>query len=92
VETVERARDLAVAAGVHTPTSGTVAFPSPWNTWCHSCKMKLIERVGYALDSNLIRRKFQVRDAHPRNLVTRTALAFPAENRHSLFVFAVLCG
>jgi pyruvate formate lyase activating enzyme len=54
VETVERARDLAVAAGVRYAYVGNVAFHPYGNTWCHSCKMKLIERVGYRVDSNLI--------------------------------------
>ena len=54
IKTVERARDIAVAAGVHYAYVGNVPFHDYGNTVCHRCKTLLIERVGFRLVKNVI--------------------------------------
>jgi len=54
VKTVELARNVAMEAGVHYAYVGNVAFHPYGHTYCHSCKMKLIERVGYRVDNSVI--------------------------------------
>lgn len=55
VKTVERARDIALKEGVHYAYVGNVPLHPYGHTYCHSCKKKLINRVGYRVGEVLIR-------------------------------------
>jgi len=50
VSTLERARELAMDAGLHYVYVGNVPFHDGGNTYCHSCGGLLIRRVGYATE------------------------------------------
>ena len=54
VKTVERARDIAVKAGIHYAYVGNVPRHDYGHTYCHHCKTLLIERIGYRLARNLV--------------------------------------
>ncbi|KPK57968.1 MAG: hypothetical protein AMK73_09630 [Planctomycetes bacterium SM23_32] len=45
--TVERAREIAVAEGVHYAYTGNLPGHDYENTFCHSCGAKVIERYGF---------------------------------------------
>jgi len=53
VKTVEMARDEAVKAGIRYAYVGNVPFHDYGHTYCHACKTKLIERVGFRVNSTL---------------------------------------
>jgi len=53
VKTLEMAREVAVEAGVRYAYVGNVAFHAYGHTYCHACKTKVIERVGYRVENNL---------------------------------------
>jgi len=52
VSTLEKARDIAVKAGVHYVYIGNVPGHSAENTYCHKCGKMIIERRGYQILSN----------------------------------------
>jgi len=47
VETLERARDIGLEAGLRFVYVGNVASSEGSNTVCHSCKKVVVERAGY---------------------------------------------
>ncbi|MBF0429095.1 MAG: AmmeMemoRadiSam system radical SAM enzyme [Magnetococcales bacterium] len=49
VETLFKARRIAMANGVHYVFTGNVMDPQGGSTWCHRCGRRLIERTGYTL-------------------------------------------
>jgi pyruvate formate lyase activating enzyme len=53
-ETLDRAKEIAVAEGLHYVYVGNVSRPGAENTYCPSCKMAVIERRGYQVLSNTI--------------------------------------
>jgi pyruvate formate lyase activating enzyme len=55
VETLERARDIAMAAGVHYAYAGNVPGHPGENTYCPVCRKMLIERDAYVIVQNVIR-------------------------------------
>jgi len=57
VKTLERARGIARAAGVHYVYIGNVPFHQAGHTYCHKCNTVLIRRVGYLVRQNLITKK-----------------------------------
>ena len=52
--TLERAKQIAVAEGVHHVYVGNLARPEGNNTYCPSCKRLLVERHGFAVVRNEI--------------------------------------
>jgi pyruvate formate lyase activating enzyme len=50
VSTLERAREIALDAGLNYVYLGNVPFHEGGNTYCHSCGELLIRRVGYATE------------------------------------------
>ena len=55
VSTLERARQIAMDAGVHYVYAGNVPTHPGENTYCHQCKKELIRRTGFRVESNRIR-------------------------------------
>jgi len=55
VETLERARDMAMEAGLHYVYIGNVPGSEAENTYCPHCGRAVIERVGYHLKENHVR-------------------------------------
>jgi pyruvate formate lyase activating enzyme len=54
VETLRRARDIGLAAGLHYVYEGNVPGEGGENTWCPSCRSLLIKRYGYTIETNRI--------------------------------------
>ncbi len=54
VQTVERARKVALDAGVRYVYIGNVPFNDGENTFCHACGKRLIQRRGFLVRENLI--------------------------------------
>ena len=54
VKTLEAAREIALASGLHFPYIGNVPGHEGENTRCPSCKKTIIRRVGYAIEENVI--------------------------------------
>lgn len=52
VATLERFRDIALAAGIRYAYVGNVPGHSAENTYCHSCGKMIMERRGFAILSN----------------------------------------
>lgn len=48
-ETVKRAREIALRNGVRYAYTGNIYDPEGASTYCHNCKQRLIERVGYSI-------------------------------------------
>jgi len=55
VNTLERARDIAMAEGLHFVYIGNVPGHPAENTYCPQCKKVLVERVGFEIRHMLIR-------------------------------------
>lgn len=55
VETLERARNMAMEAGLHYVYIGNVPGSEAENTYCPHCGRAVIERVGYHLKENHVR-------------------------------------
>ncbi len=49
VDTIRRAREIGLEAGLHYVYTGNVPGDSGENTYCHSCGALLIKRVGYSI-------------------------------------------
>ncbi len=49
ISTLERAREIAMKAGVRYAYVGNVHDPAADSTWCHNCGARLIERDWYVL-------------------------------------------
>jgi pyruvate formate lyase activating enzyme len=47
--TLHRARDIALANGIHYAYTGNVDDPAGQTTWCHGCGTPVIGRDGYDL-------------------------------------------
>jgi pyruvate formate lyase activating enzyme len=56
VKTLEKARDIALAEGINYVYIGNVPGTKAENTYCHSCKKLLIERKGYSILNNYIKK------------------------------------
>ena len=56
VATLRRARDIGKAAGLRYVYEGNVPGEGGENTWCPSCSTLLIERYGYVIGMNRIRK------------------------------------
>jgi len=54
VETLRRAREIGIAAGLHYVYEGNVPGEGGENTYCPSCSALLIKRYGYAIETNRI--------------------------------------
>ena len=54
VATIERCREIALEAGVHYVYAGNVRGHPGENTYCHSCRERLIHRYGFHIRSNKI--------------------------------------
>ena len=54
VATLEKAREAAIAAGMHYVYIGNVPAHKAENTYCHSCGAVLLERRGFAILKNSI--------------------------------------
>jgi pyruvate formate lyase activating enzyme len=52
--TLDRAREIAKAEGLHYVYIGNIMRPDASNTSCHSCGTTLIQRRGYEISSNLL--------------------------------------
>jgi pyruvate formate lyase activating enzyme len=52
VSTLEKAREIAMNAGVHYVYIGNVPGHSGENTYCHKCGKVIIERKGFSILSN----------------------------------------
>jgi pyruvate formate lyase activating enzyme len=48
-ETVKRARMIALKNGVRHAYTGNIHDPLGASTYCHNCKQRLIERIGYSI-------------------------------------------
>jgi len=55
VPTLERSRDIALGEGVRYVYAGNVPMHPGENTYCHQCRELLIRRVGFRVESSLIR-------------------------------------
>ena len=55
VKTLEKARKIALDAGLHFAYAGNVPGHPGENTYCPGCGKTLIKRDGYFIDSNVIR-------------------------------------
>lgn len=55
VSTVERAREIAIKAGVRYAYTGNVPGHAGESTYCPACKKMLVKRAGYSVLSNDIR-------------------------------------
>ena len=51
VQTLRRARRIALDAGIHYAFTGNAHDPDGQSTWCHACGQRLIGRTGYRIDS-----------------------------------------
>lgn len=55
VETLEKAREIALKSGIWYPYIGNVPGHSAESTFCHKCGKKLIDRRGYSiLEDNIV--------------------------------------
>ena len=54
VETLRRAREIGLAAGLRYVYEGNVPGEGGENTWCPSCSSLLIKRYGYIIESNRV--------------------------------------
>jgi pyruvate formate lyase activating enzyme len=54
-DTLDRAREIALAEGLYYVYIGNLARPDGETTFCHNCKKKLIERRGYQIVLNAVR-------------------------------------
>ncbi len=54
-ETLDRARAIAQAAGLHYVYIGNVLRPDGENTVCPTCRLLLVERRGFAILQNVVR-------------------------------------
>lgn len=54
-ETLRRARDIGIAAGLHFVYEGNIPGNGGENTYCPSCSSLLIKRYGYVIEMNKIR-------------------------------------
>jgi len=54
VKTLERARKIALNAGIHHAYAGNVPGHPGENTYCHHCNETLIRRSGYRISTNRI--------------------------------------
>ncbi|NTV48818.1 MAG: AmmeMemoRadiSam system radical SAM enzyme [Geobacteraceae bacterium] len=54
IATLRRARDIGLAAGLHFVYEGNVPGEGGENTYCPSCSALLINRYGFAIDTNRI--------------------------------------
>jgi pyruvate formate lyase activating enzyme len=52
--TLRRAREIAVAAGLHHVYVGNIMVDDSSNTYCPSCSKKLVSRIGYHVEENHI--------------------------------------
>ena len=55
VNTLRRAREIGLEAGLRYVYEGNVPGESGENTYCHNCKKKLIHRFGYQIQNNKIK-------------------------------------
>ena len=55
METLEKARDMAMDAGLHYVYIGNVPGSDAENTYCPHCGRAVIKRVGYHLKENHVR-------------------------------------
>jgi len=55
VSTLEKARDIAIAAGIKFAYIGNVPGKNYSNTYCPKCEKLLIERLGYQITQNYIK-------------------------------------
>lgn len=55
VVTLEKARDIALLAGIEYPYIGNVPGHSAENTWCHKCHKMIIERHGFVVVNNQVK-------------------------------------
>lgn len=53
-ETLRRARDIGIAAGLHYVYEGNIPGNGGENTYCPSCASLLIKRYGYVIETNRI--------------------------------------
>ena len=56
IATLRKAREIGLAAGLHYVYEGNVPGEGGENTWCPSCATLLIERYGFAISTNRIRK------------------------------------
>lgn len=54
VETLRKARDIGMAAGLRFVYEGNIPGKGGENTWCPSCSAMLIKRYGFQIESNRI--------------------------------------
>ncbi|ABO35366.1 Radical SAM domain protein [Methanococcus maripaludis C5] len=47
METIKKARDMALNAGLHYVYAGNVPFGAGYNTYCPECKSIVVDRFGY---------------------------------------------
>jgi pyruvate formate lyase activating enzyme len=55
VTTLERARQIALDAGLHYVYAGNVPMHPSENTYCHHCQTELIRRIGFQVASNQLK-------------------------------------
>jgi len=55
IKTLERQRKQAMDAGIHYVYAGNVPGHPGENTYCHSCREMLIQRVGFSIVKNIIK-------------------------------------
>ncbi len=58
VETLRKARQIGIAAGLHYVYEGNRPGEGGENTFCPGCSALLIERSGFSISSNIIRDGF----------------------------------
>ena len=54
-ETLDRAREIALAEGLYYVYIGNIQHPDAENTYCHACHKLLIERRGFAVLQNNVK-------------------------------------
>jgi pyruvate formate lyase activating enzyme len=54
LSTLQRARDLALSAGLSYVYIGNVPGHEAWNTFCPRCEKMIIERIGYMIKDNRV--------------------------------------
>jgi pyruvate formate lyase activating enzyme len=55
VQTLRKAREIGMAAGLRYVYTGNVPGEEAESTFCHACGKKIIERLGFTVNSNRIR-------------------------------------
>ena len=55
VSTVERAREIAMKAGLHYAYTGNIPGHAGESTYCPGCKKVVIKRVGYSIQANEVK-------------------------------------